>query len=450
MAASVDGAVAEDGTVGRQAVRTVARRLLPLLFVLYVVNFLDRANIGVAALAMNAELHLSATAYGTAAGIFFVGYVVFHVPAAAALGRFGARRWLAGVVTAWGLCSAATAFVTDAHGLYLARFFLGLAEAGFFPGVVAYLTAWFPARERTRALALFLLAIPLATAVGLPFSGLLVEHSPILGLSGWRAMFLVEAAPAVVLGIAALRMLPDSPRQAAWLTDGQRQALAAELAVDAPSTVADRAVFGRIAHFGLVHAGLCFAAYSLQFFLPQALARLFPGVGTSGVSVLAALPYLVGAPVMLVWSRRSDREGRRVSLIAMPAAAAALAAAVAALAHPPLLTLAGLTVVIAGGLAAAPAFWNRCTGALSGRHAATAIAGINALGNLAGFAGPLVTGRLADATGDYRAAYVVIACALATSGAAALRLPASASTPAVRPTVTVTDGMAGDGRATVQ
>ncbi|MGP8296390.1 MFS transporter [Streptomyces inhibens] len=187
-------AASADGAVGRQAVHTVARRLLPLLFVLYAVNFLDRANIGVAALAMNAELHLSATAYGTAAGIFFVGYVVFHVPAAAAwagsapalAGRCGHRM---------GLCSAATAFVTDARGLYLARFSLGLAEAGFFPGVVAYLTAWFPARERTRALALFLLAIPLATAVGLPFSGLLVEHSRLLGLSGWRAMFLIEAAP---------------------------------------------------------------------------------------------------------------------------------------------------------------------------------------------------------------------------------------------------------------
>ncbi|MFE0378893.1 MFS transporter [Streptomyces inhibens] len=436
-------AASADGAVGRQAVHTVARRLLPLLFVLYVVNFLDRANIGVAALAMNAELHLSATAYGTAAGIFFVGYVVFHVPAAAALGRFGARRWLAGVVTAWGLCSAATAFVTDARGLYLARFFLGLAEAGFFPGVVAYLTAWFPARERTRALALFLLAIPLATAVGLPFSGLLVEHSRLLGLSGWRAMFLVEAAPAVVLGIAALRLLPDSPRQAAWLTAGQRQSLAAELAKDAPPTAGDRAVFGRVAHFGLVHAGVCFAAYSLHFFLPQALAGLFPGVDTFGVSVLAALPYVVGAPVMLVWSRHGDRKDRRASLIAMPVAAAALAATVAAISHLPVLTLAALTVVVAGGLAAAPAFWNRCTGALGGRHAAAAIAGINALGNIAGFAGPLVTGRLADATGDYRAVYVVIACALATSGAAALRLPVAPPTPAVRPAAMVADRMAG-------
>ncbi|MFJ9420059.1 MFS transporter [Streptomyces sp. NPDC101227] len=443
MAASEDAAVAGDRAAGQEAVRTVARRLLPLLFVLYLVNFLDRANIGVAALAMNAELHLSATAYGTAAGIFFVGYVIFHVPAAAALGRFGARRWLACVVTAWGLCSAATAFVTDARGLYLARFLLGLAEAGFFPGVVAYLTTWFPARERTRALALFLMAIPLATAIGLPVSGLLVEHSHLLGLSGWRAMFLVEAAPAVVLGIAALRLLPDSPSQASWLTTGQRQALAAELANDAPSTVAHRAVFGRVAHFGLVHAGLCFAAYSLHFFLPQALSGLFPGMGTSGVSALAALPYVVGAPVMLFWSRLSGREGRRASLIAVPVAAAALAAALAALSRLPVLTLAALTVTVAGGLAAAPVLWNRCTGALAGPHAATAIAGINALGSLAGFAGPSVTGRLADATGDYSVVYAVLACALATSWAAALRLPAAPATPAVRPTTAVPDGLAG-------
>jgi MFS transporter, ACS family, tartrate transporter len=438
-----ESGVAGDGTAGQGAVRVVARRLLPLLFVVYVVNFLDRANIGVAALAMNAELHLSATAYGTAAGIFFVGYVVLQVPAAAALNRFGARRWLAGVITAWGLCSAATAFVTDSRGLYLARFCLGLAEAGFFPGVVAYLTAWFPARRRTRALAVFLLAIPLAIAVGLPVSGLLVDHSALLGLSGWRSMFLIEAAPAVVLGIAALRLLPDSPQRAAWLSTEQRQALEDELAKDAPPDVADRSVFGRAVHFALVQAGMCFASYSLQFFLPQALTALFPGVRTSGVSMIAALPYAVGAPAMLVWSRRGDRAGRRASLITVPIAVAALAATVAALSHLPLLTLAALTVTVAASLAAVPCLWSQCTCALAGRRAATAIAGTNALSNLAGFAGPSVTGHLADATGGYQAVYAVIAGVLAISSAASLRLPAAPATPVGQPTAALPDGMAG-------
>ncbi|KUL34371.1 hypothetical protein ADL22_30435 [Streptomyces sp. NRRL F-4489] len=397
------------------------------------VNFLDRANIGVAALAMNAELHLTTTAYGTAAGIFFIGYLAFQVPAAWALNRFGARRWLAGVITAWGLCSAATAFVTEARGLYLARFLLGLAEAGFFPGVVAYLTTWFPARRRTRALAAFLLAIPIATAIGLPTSGLLVEHAGLFGFSGWRSMFLIEGAPAVVLGIAALRLLPDSPDRAAWLTTAQRRELASELAHDAPPARTGGTVVRRVAHFALVQAGMAFGAYSLQFFLPQVLTALFPGAHTSGVSALAALPYAVAVPVMLLWSRYGDRVGHRTSLITGPIAASALAAACAAVSRLPLLTLAALTVMVAANLAAVPALWSRCTGALAGRHAATAIAGVNALANIASFAGPSVTGRLADTTGGYPAVYAVIACVMATSWAAARRLPAPPKPVAVVP-----------------
>ncbi|WP_078871774.1 MFS transporter [Streptomyces sp. NRRL S-337] len=438
----------KDGAAGQGAVRAVARRLLPLLFVLYVVNFLDRANIGVAALAMNAELHLSATDYGTAAGMFFVGYVLFQVPAAAGLKRFGARRWLAGVVTAWGLCSAATAFVTDARGLYLARFLLGLAEAGFFPGVVAYLTTWFPAQQRTRALAAFLLAIPVATAAGLPTSGLLVEHAGFFGLSGWRSMFLIEAAPAIVLGTAALHLLPDSPRRAAWLTATQRTALEGELAKDTPPTVTGRTVLGRVVRFALVQAGVCFAAYSLQFFLPQALTALFPGVNAASVCALAALPYLVAAPTMLLWSRHSDHTGERASLVTVPVAVAALAATAAALSDLPLVTLAALTVTVAANLAAVPALWSRCTSSLAGRHSATAIAATNALSNLAGFAGPWVTGHLADTSGGYQAVYAVLACVLATSCAAAHRLPTTPAspdtptTPATHPPATVPDGTA--------
>ncbi len=429
---------------GEGAVRTVARRLLPLLFVLYVVNFLDRANIGVAALAMNADLHLSSAAFGTAAGIFFVGYVVFHVPAAMALGRFGARRWLACVITTWGLCSAATAFVTDAHGLYMARFCLGVAEAGFFPGVVAYLAVWIPARQRTRALAAFLLAIPVSTAIGLPTSGVLVAHSGILGLSGWRSMFLIEAVPAVVLGIAALRLLPDTPRQAAWLSMPQRRALEAQLAQEAPPassrrTALGRATIGRAVHFAVVHAGISFSLYSLQFFLPQVIAALFPGAGTSGVSALAALPYAVAAPAMLLWSRRGETAGSRTFVVALPVAVAAQAAALAALSHVPVLTVIALTVTVAGSLAVVPAYWSRCTGVLAGPHAAITIAGVNALGSLVSFAGPYVTGHLTGATGSYRPVYALIACALAVSSAAALRLPTvpTAAVPSTTPVHTL-------------
>ncbi|MEE4418305.1 MULTISPECIES: MFS transporter [Streptomyces] len=401
----------------------VARRLLPLLFVLYVVNFLDRANIGVAALTMNADLGLSATAYGTAAGIFFLGYVLFQVPAAVALKRFGARRWLCCVITAWGVCSAATAFVTDAQGLYLTRFVLGLTEAGFFPGVVAYLAAWFPCRQRTRALALFLLAIPVSNMVGLPVSGLLVDHFSLFGLSGWRSMFLIEGAPAVVLGVAALRLLTDTPRDATWLTAPQREELEALLTQGAPPSSTDRTTLGHAAHFTVVNAGPSFAAYALQFFLPKVTASLFPGAGASAASALAALPSVFTAVAMLAWSRHGDRVSLRTYLIAAPIAAAAAAISLAALSPAPVLTLAALTVAGTGILTAVPAFWSRCTAILSGPRAATALAGVNAASSLASFAGPYVTGLLTDTTGGYRAAYSVIACALAVSLAAALRLP---------------------------
>ncbi|MGW2631595.1 MFS transporter [Streptomyces chattanoogensis] len=424
--AEAEAAAETEAAHGAEALRTVARRLLPLLFALYVVNFLDRANIGVAALAMNADLRLTTTAYGTAAGIFFVGYVLFQVPAALALGRFGARRWLSGVIIAWGICSAATALVTDAQGLYLARFALGLTEAGFFPGVVAYLAAWFPEAQRTRALALFLLAIPVSNIVGLPASGLLVEHFGIFGLSGWQSMFLIEAAPALVLGAAALRLLPDTPREAAWLTAAQRTALEAHLDRNPPPPSTGRTTLGRTARFGMVNAGLGFALYALQFFLPQATTALFPHAGASAVSALAALPYAVAAVAMLAWSRHGARAGSRTYLITVPMATAALAASLAALSRLPGLGLAALTVTVAGSLTAVPALWSRCTAVLSGPHAATALAGVNTVGSLAGFAGPSLTGLLTDTTGDYRAAYALIACILTAACTAALRLPGAA------------------------
>lgn len=217
------------------ALGKAARRLLPLLFVLYVINFVDRANISVAALAMNADLRLSATAYGTAAGVFFLGYVLFQVPANAALARFGAGRTLTAVVLAWGVCSAATALVTSAHTLYLARFALGVAEGGFFPGVIAYLTVWFPCAQRARAVATFLLAIPVANTVGLPLSGLIVGHVHMAGLPGWRAMFVIEALAALLLAPLLRRLLPDNPQRASWLTPEERAELSARLTEDTPA-----------------------------------------------------------------------------------------------------------------------------------------------------------------------------------------------------------------------
>ncbi|SON59004.1 Putative tartrate transporter [Mycobacterium simulans] len=402
------------------ALGKAARRLLPLLFVLYVINFVDRANISIAALAMNADLHLSATAYGTAAGVFFLGYVLFQVPANAALARFGAGRTLTTVVLAWGVCSAATAFVTSAHTLYVARFALGVAEAGFFPGVIAYLTVWFPCAQRARAVATFLLAIPVANAVGLPLSGLIVDHVHLAELPGWRAMFLIEALPALVLAPLLRRLLPDSPRRASWLTAQERAELSAQLSEDTPDS-ADRpgGAGWRLVVYAVVYGGLYFALYALQFFMPQLVASLAHRTSTLTAATLSALPYGVAAVAMLVWSRRSiDRAGARIGHITVPTLAAGIAALGAALSPmSPMVTLSWLTIAVAGILAAMPAFWSRCTAALAGPRVAVAIAAVNAVASLASFAGPYATGYLKDATGSYQLALLTVAAVLATAAA---------------------------------
>ncbi|BBX73627.1 MFS transporter [Mycobacterium shinjukuense] len=407
------------------ALRKAARRLLPLLFVLYVINFVDRANISVAALAMNADLRLSATAYGTAAGVFFLGYVLFQVPANAALARFGAGRTLSAVVLAWGVCSTATAFVTSAHTLYLARLALGVAEAGFFPGVIAYLTVWFPCAQRARAVATFLLAIPVANTVGLPLSGLIVGHVQMAGLPGWRAMFVIEALPALVLAPLLRRLLPDSPQRASWLTAEERAELSARLAEDTLAP-ADRSsgTGGRLVLFAVTYGGLYFALYALQFFLPQLVASLARDTATLTAATLSALPYGVAALAMLAWSRRSiDRAGARIGHITVPTLAAAAAAFGAAFSPmSPMVTLGWLTIAIAGILAAMPAFWSRCTAALAGPRVAVAIAAVNTAASLASFAGPYATGYLKDATGTYHVALLAVAAALAAAAGCGLLL----------------------------
>ncbi|WP_459797697.1 MFS transporter, partial [Mycobacterium riyadhense] len=325
----------------------------------------------------------------------------------------------------WGVCSAATAFVTSAHTLYMARFALGIAEAGFFPGVIAYLTVWFPCAQRARAVATFLLAIPVANTVGLPLSGLIVDHVHLAELPGWRAMFLIEALPTLVLAPLLRRLLPDSPRRASWLTAQERAELSARLAEDTPTPAGRSGGAGwRLVVFAVVYGGLYFALYALQFFLPQLVASLAHGTSTLTAATLSALPYGVAAVAMLVWSRRSiDRAGARIGHITIPTVAAGAAALGAALSPmSPMVTLGWLTIAVAGILAATPAFWSRCTAALAGPRVAVAIAAVNAAASLASFAGPYATGYLKDATGTYQLALLTVAAVLATAAACSLSL----------------------------
>ncbi|MEW2291328.1 MFS transporter [Streptomyces sp. NPDC006743] len=400
----------------------VARRLVPLLGLLYLVSYLDRSNIAFAGPnGMNEDLGLTASAYGLASGIFFLGYVALEIPSNMALHRFGARRWLVRILLTWGLVAAATTWVVNGTELDIARLLLGVAEAGCLPGIVLYLTYWFPAKARTRLNALFFLSLPLATVLGAPLSSLVIEHADgLFGLAGWRAMFLVEGVPALLLAVLVWKVLPDGPRDAKWLTPRERDTLLAELEPEqGPSDrpqdrpagrrggTAVREWLGpRALALGVAYFGLIYGLYALGFFLPTIIAGF---AGASGRpfgllerGLINAVPYAVAAVAMLLWSHRGRRDRGPGVRVAAPTVLGALAVPVALEMHGPLATMAVVTVTAVGTLCAIPAFWSLPTEMLSRRAAPAGIALVNSLGSLSGFAAPYFTGWLKDGTGSTR------------------------------------------------
>jgi len=434
-AAGIDQVQQPRGTPSRIAVghrpdegllwRRVGRRLLPLLLVLYVVAFLDRVNIATAALTMNADLGLSASTYGLVSGSFFLGYVAFQVPANWVFHRVGIRRWLAVLLTGWGLFAAAPAFVDDAAGLIITRIGLGVSEAGFYPAVVCYLGRWFPPAARARALAVFLLAIPIANIVGMPLSSLLVAHGALGGLAGWRVMFLAEGLPAAVLALVALRGLTDSPEHADWLTTAEKTTLAGHLASDNAgrgasfaAALTDRRMYALAA----INAGLYFGQFGVQFFLPLILRTLYPHASIITIGGLGAACFTAAALAMLSWSRRSDRRGERTTHLAAPALAGAVVMAGAVACGSPLLLALGVAVTTVCVLAAIPILCSITTACWSGAAAAGGIAAVNSIASIASGLGPYVTGVVTDTTGGYDTALLLIAAALAGTGLGALAL----------------------------
>ncbi|WP_188112912.1 MFS transporter [Mycobacterium simiae] len=390
----------------------VAWRLLPLLLLLYVVSFLDRVNIATAALQMNTDLGLDATTYGWASGSFFLTYLLCQVPANWAFYRLGMRRWMAIILTTWGLCSAATAFVSGPVSLTAARLVLGAAEAGFYPAVICYLGRWFPSRFRARAVAVFLLAIPVANIVGTPLSSALVEHAGLAGLPGWRTMFLLEGLPAVALAAVAWRVLPDSVSQARWLSGSERRWLSRQIETESHSTstgLMPGLTNRLIALLALVNVGLYFSLYAVQFFLPQIIARLSPKASITDVGWIAAGCYVIAAFAMFGWSLHSDRSGERIVHIIAPAFSGAIVLAGTVLEGSNQMLLIGITLMTACVFAAIPVFWSLTTAFWSGAAAATGVATVNAISSLASFLGPYLTGFLTDSTGDYRLALLVTA-----------------------------------------
>jgi ACS family tartrate transporter-like MFS transporter len=407
------------------AIRKAALRLLPFLCISYAVNFLDRVNVGFAALAMNEDLGFTPEMFGFGAGIFFAGYIVFEVPSNLALQRFGARIWIARIMISWGIVATAMAAVGGETSFYVLRFVLGVAEAGFFPGIVLYLTYWFPRETRARIVSIFMAAIPVATVIGGPLSGALLSLDGTAGLAGWQWLFVIQGLPAVLLGLVALRLLPDRPLHASWLTSGEKEALEARLAAERHETErsghADlyRALTSpEVLLLSLAYLCLVIGLYGLGFWMPQ----LLKGFGLSNLQVgfLSAVPYLIAAIGMIIAGWRSDRTGERVWHTAVPLFIAGFAFLWSAKAGELPIAVLALSLAALGIYAAVGTFWSLPTALLTGSGAAGGIALINSIGNCGGFIGPVVIGWLKGATGTFTAPLLFLSASLALAGVLAL------------------------------
>jgi ACS family tartrate transporter-like MFS transporter len=397
--------------------RRTAWRLVPILTLAYVVNYLDRTNLAFASLTMNKDIGLTATQFGYGAGVLFVGYCVFEIPSNLALYRFGARLWIARIMITWGLVSAAMAFVTEPYGFYFMRFLLGVAEAGFFPGVAYFLAAWFPPQYRARILAWFLVGIPVSSLIGAPLSGLLLELDGMADLKGWQWLFIIEGIPAVALGLAVARLLADRPETASWLSADEKQILGKMLTEErrerAKTDLLAALRDTRVLICALVQFGFTLGSYGVGIWLPQIIKG--HALSNLTVSLLSAIPYVFASVAMIVWAVGVDRSGRKVVNLTLACllAAAGLVGSVLSGALAP--ALIGLTVALIGVTSARAIFWTIPTRFLAGVGAAGGLAFINSIGTLGGFAGPYMMGFLKDQTGTFEAGLLAMAALLAVT-----------------------------------
>jgi MFS transporter, ACS family, tartrate transporter len=390
-----------------------ARRLIPFMALLYVVSFLDRVNVGFAALTMNKDLGFSPEVYGFGAGIFFFGYFLFEVPSNIILEKVGARLWICRIMLTWGLVSMATAFVQGAFSFYVVRFLLGVAEAGFFPGMVLYLTYWFPTATRARFIALFLAAVPLASVVGGPVSGFILGVEGHFHLHGWQWLFLLEGLPSVLLGLAVLVWMPDRPSKAFWLSDREKSVVEAALAREQQGThtrLLPMLSDPRVWLLAVPDFGIVLGLYGLNLWLPQMVKEM--GFSNLETGFVVAAPYLVSSVVMVIWGMSSDARNERVWHISSAALLGAAGLTGAALLHTPVAVLISLTIAACGIYAALAVFWTLPTSFLGGTAAAGGIALINSISNTGGFFGPYLMGWLKSHTGGYSAGLGVLAGAL--------------------------------------
>jgi ACS family tartrate transporter-like MFS transporter len=400
-------------------IRKLRWRILPFLMLLYFVSFLDRVNVGFAAFSMNKAIGLSSSAYGFGSGIFFLGYVIFQVPSNLIMMRVGARSWIARVVVAWGLVSVASAFVIGPHSFYVLRFLLGLAESGFFPGTILYLSLWFPTRHRAQAIAFFMAAAPLSTAIGSPISGGLMELPKFMGLMNWQWLYIIEALPAIVLGFLTLKVLTDKPEQARWLDTEERAWLAATLEAeraDSRSRSGKVEARGggvwaalcdpRVLGLSLVYGGTSAGLYVLGLWSPLILKQF--GYSALTIGWLNSAPSFVAVVAMIAWAYHSDRTLERTWHVAIPAFAACVGFMWAGYAATALPVILALMIVNVGVNGTKGPVWAMPSMFLTGASAAAGIALINAMGNLGGFVGPVLVGWLKDKSGTYASGLYLI------------------------------------------
>jgi ACS family 4-hydroxyphenylacetate permease-like MFS transporter len=406
-------------------IRKISRRLIPFLVVLYVFAFLDRINIGFAALSMNKELMLTATMFGIANAIFYTGYFLFEIPSNLMLARYGARIWIPRIMITWGIASTATMFAAGPESLYIIRLVVGIAEAGFVPGILLYLTYWFPQSHRARANAVFMLAQPITIAFGASVSGFLLDIDGFLGLSGWRWMFFAEGVPSILLGIAAHFYLTDRPQDAKWLTSEEKTALERSLEPGEPAGarpgVGWRELLGRdVVLLSLAYFGLTMTLNTNATWTPQIIREVLASWSLSSVGLVTAIPGISTAIAMPLWSSRSDRRRERTWHIALPMMLAAAGWVLSASTAVPEARLFGLTSVVIGAFSAMAVFWTLPPTLFSPRARPAGIAFISSCGILASATSPLLVGWLTDLTKSFATALFCVAAVLL--GAVALVL----------------------------
>ncbi len=416
-------------TLESRAYRKVTSRLLPFLVLCYVVAYLDRVNIGFARLQMLDDLGFSETVYGLGAGMFFIGYFLFEVPSNLILHRIGARLWIGRIMITWGLVSALFMFTTTPAVFYSLRFLLGVSEAGFFPGIILYLTYWYPAERRVRIIALFMTAVPIAGVVGSPLSGWIMESfAGVLGWAGWQWLFLLEAVPAIALGLAVAAYLDNGIRSASWLTEEEKNLLERNLVSERAAVAVHQSLSSLLADrrvWLLCGIYFCYAMghYGLTFWLPVLIQTA--GVeGTVKIGLVTAVPYLVAVVAMILVGRSADkrRERRWHTAVPMIVGALGLTLGAAAGGHTTI-AIACLILAASGVFSAGPVFWGLPTAFLGGAAAAAGIAAINSIGNLAGFASPYAVGWLKDVTRSTEAGMFAVSAALVIGALAALAIP---------------------------